>query len=459
MRSVWASFRARPQHVRQIRRIFICLFILLLVILYLRPYDSRVWLAIHWNFGHLVRPSLDVDRFFSEPAPFPVDLTEDVAYILKTGYSTQERAAAWLRTLEDESVFRDLLLVADFSTHEGGHLTRNGVPIAMDDVVALTMAKVSPLLRETSARAEKHADLTDAIARNDTDAALALATEFGYQMDALKFISSLDLAYQRLPHKKWYVLVDDDTYLVRGTLRQLLGQLDSEQPFYLGNAIGGWNWRFAHGGSAVLLSQGAMRKLYVDNPDVVSEAYRISITHGWGDGHLAETLMKVRVYVEEGYRRVFNGENPYKTMIRPDRFCDPIVSFHNIKTAAQMEDIHGVYGNISEPSTWREVWGLLGAPSWEAFEAEPQRGDWDHILRPDDQTLTVEAVADAEACLRLCSEKHQSSCLAWTYFEDENICQLSPWMMVGEKTAYRVSGIHVKRARELATACQSSRKR
>ncbi|KAK3348435.1 hypothetical protein B0H65DRAFT_175646 [Neurospora tetraspora] len=64
------------------------------------------------------------------------------------------------------------------------------------------------------------------------------------------------LAYSKFPNKKWYLLVDDDTYLVQPSLKPLLAHLGSV-PYYIGNAVGDFRIRFAHGGSGIILSQGA----------------------------------------------------------------------------------------------------------------------------------------------------------------------------------------------------------
>lgn len=85
-----------------------------------------------------------------------------------------------------------------------------------------------------------------------------------------------------MPHQKWYIMLDDDTYLVDPSLLLVLGHIDPAVPHYIGNAIGDYKGRFAHGGSAVVLSQAAMHLLFSQNPDVVSAAHLESLTARWG---------------------------------------------------------------------------------------------------------------------------------------------------------------------------------
>lgn len=37
---------------------------------------------------------------------------------------------------------------------------------------------------------------------------------------------SLELAYRAMPDKKWFILVDDDTYLIHPSLNFILGHFD-----------------------------------------------------------------------------------------------------------------------------------------------------------------------------------------------------------------------------------------
>jgi hypothetical protein len=67
------------------------------------------------------------------------------------------------------------------------------------------------------------------------------------------------MLWQRFPIAKWYLMIDDDSYLLLENIMSLLAGYDPEQPWYLGNPmyfIGcdgiremGKSIRFAHGGS------------------------------------------------------------------------------------------------------------------------------------------------------------------------------------------------------------------
>ena len=86
-----------------------------------------------------------------------------------------------------------------------------------------------------------------------------------------QFIMGMELLYNQMPNAKWYVLLDDDTFVIKASLLAVLGRLDPSEPHYLGNAVGDFRGRFGHGGSGILISGAAMSQLF-EREDVVMAA-------------------------------------------------------------------------------------------------------------------------------------------------------------------------------------------
>jgi hypothetical protein len=253
-----------------------------------------------------------------------------------------------------------------------------------------------------------------------------------------------------MPRKKWYVLADDDTYLVNPSLELVLGHLDPFVPHYIGNAVGDYRARFAHGGSAVVLSQAAMHRIFVGNPRIVAAAHLESLEAKWGDKLIATTAMKTGVYLDERFDRYFNGEAPRVTRIRPDRFCAPIVSFHKM-SPDEVTEVARTFKDTVSPVRWFDIWKIYNAPAIEKFLENPIRPDWDHVGRLDEATMTSLGVKSGEKCMEICSKS--TTCLAWTWDKEESLCHVSPWMIVGEAAKGKASGINAKRAARLAAEC------
>ena len=254
-----------------------------------------------------------------------------------------------------------------------------------------------------------------------------------------------------MPNKKWYVLLDDDTYILEPSAKLLLEHLDSSVPHYIGNAVGGRYKRFAHGGSGIILSQAAMYRVFVKNSKSLSAFNIESLTAGWGDALLADTLRKSGVYLEERYSHHFSGEGPRIMYIRSDRFCTPIISFHGLDPEHMLE-VGDKFRNITTPTSWIRIWDFYDNRTLSSFLDEPCRADRDHVGRLDQATTTTKDVQTKEDCLEICLA-NDDTCLAWTWEAETHACHFSPWMLVGNAAEHRFTGINARRAMMLASQC------
>lgn len=267
----------------------------------------------------------------------------------------------------------------------------------------------------------------------------------------------MEMIYNDLPRKKWYIILDDDTFLVRPSLELLLSHLDPAKPQYIGNAVGDYKGRFAHGGSAILISGEAMRRLFEERPDVVAAAYAESMDETWGDRLVATTFLKLGIYLDERYSHHFNGEPPSITRIRNDRFCSPLVSFHGLRKPGEMAALgRSLAANMgSSPLLWHEVWQLFGR---EHVSVRPvtmtMQQKHDYVGRTDEHVRSWDDVRSANDCQRHCESDGARWCLAWTYEVETARCHCSPWMLLGAPDAeQKVSGVNWDKAEWLWWQC------
>ncbi|ERS97522.1 hypothetical protein HMPREF1624_05691 [Sporothrix schenckii ATCC 58251] len=438
------------------------------LVYFMLPLDSHTRLVVRRLFHTPLQRTFSRQQLLATPPPYPVDLATDVVLVIKTGYGTRARLPGTLAFLDggnrtstssvpEGPLFSNILLVGDFVTQQGQHYRCNGEELPMNDVVGMTisLAGPQPKDKEPAPKVGFYHDLQNAILAADEEAAMALSKKFGWELDALKFISSLELAYRRFPDKKWYVLADDDTYLVRPALRQFLGQFHPACEHYLGNGVGGWEGRFAHGGSSIFLSHGALRRLFDGHPAIVTAAHTTALTTGMGDSLLSNTLMKVGLYVAEEHSVLFNGETPETAKIRPDRFCLPVLSFHGLRAPDQTLAVDRVLQTnwtAPTPPLWRDIWSLYGGPSLESLEATPHRVDWDHVGSLDEYTTTARDVQQASDCQVLC-EARRDQCMAWRWEQETGECHQSPWVIVGGKAEGKTSGLNLRLVRKLDESC------
>ncbi|ROW12437.1 hypothetical protein VMCG_00759 [Cytospora schulzeri] len=355
------------------------------------PYDNAIRLSVRFNthrlLGLVTEPFIN-ERWLYEEPEFPVDWPHDVAIILKTGYGTQERAVAWFEALPTGINTESVLVVGDydFELKLGGEMP---LGVKVHDVVAQVLerrpclqSKYEPLCP----RVDKYRNLKAAISAGEDELARNLSGSFGWELDAVKFLPALELAYRSMPRKKWFILLDDDTYLIQPSLNTLLGHLDPSKPYYIGNAVGDYRQRFAHGGSSITLSRATMQKLFAGrNHRMLTRARRASATETWGDRLLADALLQLGIHIEEGTSRFFNGEQPWASRLRSDRFCAPVSTFHRL-TAEEMAGVGRVFRKAVDPVLWVDLWDIFHGPSFATYEATPLRRGWDHVGRLDEHT-------------------------------------------------------------------------
>ncbi|KAL8414320.1 hypothetical protein RB594_005519 [Gaeumannomyces avenae] len=418
------------------------------------PFDSFVYLMpkyyLSWPFADRLS---DEQVFSNQPPPHPVDMLQDAVVILKSGYGTRDRIQGWLDAHVKHLNIEKLFLVADYEanfsiTAQGGKHT-----LQMYDSVRFTIdASVPPLPPDTK-RVKNHNDLQNAIAAGDTERLDRFTKEFGYEIDVMKFVSSLEMAYNRWPNEKWYIMADDDSYLMLPSAKQLLQQFDPSKLHYLGNPEGHWTGRFGHGGSNFMVSQGAMNYLFRKHRQTVGAGnHEASTTARLGDWLLGVTFNKIGIYVQEGHKRFFSGEDPWAAKMRADRVCSLLVGFHAIKTGDAMRKVAASFGSLARPATWWDVWDIMGEKGAFGAGAESHsRNDWDYIGNLDEATSTLGDSPAAISCQDECLGRRW--CLAWTYEPEKNDCHLSPWMAVGKSATGKVSGISVARVSAVREKC------
>ncbi|KAK6819355.1 hypothetical protein PG987_015838 [Apiospora arundinis] len=430
--------------IRIARQLAVVLPIVVLLLWILLPNDHSLRLWARFNLSSIIDPTLTTKQIYATPVPYPVDLVNDVALVVKSGYATRHRLRGWLDLLQRGQDFNNFLFVADFDTDDLKMVDAKAEPVVVHNVANMTMHRVQQHLnfeaQKRYPRIEKYTMLEGALKHEYNTIAEGVAKDSGWEMDTIKFIPSLELAWTRFPKVKWYILVDDDTYLVRPSLEQFLGHLDSRKAQYVGNAVGAWNGRFAHGGSAIVVSRPALAQLFAGHPDVVEWAYVRSLTASLGDNLVTKTFHKTGLYLIEGYSRFFNGEPPVSTKIRYDRLCDPIISFHHIKDPEAMMSVHDLFVKTTTPPRWLDTWRLKGAPTIQQLEKQPIIQDWDHVGGLDEYTTSGKADS-IEACQAKCNKKW-GPCLAWTYIPETKVCNTSPWMTVGDTQVGRSTGIN-----------------
>ncbi|RGP80413.1 glycosyltransferase family 31 [Fusarium longipes] len=395
---------------RRLRSIIILLLISVFIIYTILPHDSAIRLAFVFNvsrfFNFLRGAASDKDAWLWKSPKFTVDLRNDVGYLIKTGYGTRHRVAEQLAAFEATGGYlgkegESFLVVGDWTTVNQTDASLIGATVH-DAIKRVMETKIRGKIDDYP-RLVKYRSLQARLQAGDEEEALKIGQSYGWELDALKFIMGMEMIYNELPGKKWYIILDDDTFLIRPSLELLMGHIDYRKPKYIGNAVGDYKARFGHGGSGILISGEAMRQLF-QHPAIVHEAYAESMTETWGDRLVATTLQKLGIYIEEAYNHHFNGEPPSITRIWGDRFCSPLVSFHGLRKPGEMRRVGETLAEVNQPVLWHDVWQLFGGSAISALETRPTELMADHVGKPDEHTRSWGDVRSANACQKRYNE-------------------------------------------------------
>lgn len=152
-------------------------------------------------------------------------------------------------------------------------------------------------------------------------------------MDKFKTLPMLQHAWKHAPDNDWYMLIDDDSYVLSDNVGRWLATLDPNKPYYLGSAVAGLKHVFAHGGSGIVLSRGLMELAFGhDDSDAwVDEYSEQAIRECCGDYILAAFLkekLDINLNLSISGKK-FQGEDFTHIAFNKQNWCSDIVSFHH----------------------------------------------------------------------------------------------------------------------------------
>ncbi|KEF52313.1 uncharacterized protein A1O9_11553 [Exophiala aquamarina CBS 119918] len=156
-----------------------------------------------------------------------------------------------------------------------------------------------------------------------------------WNLDKYKFLHMLEETWNLRPHRKWYIFIEADTYLVRTNLLLWLERQDPSQLLYFGSPTYVNGEAFAHGGSGVVLSGAALSKFANGDPGIAARYDAMVKSESFGDYVLMKALRDKGV-VFSGRWPMLQAEKPATIPFGPGpdngvrHWCQPIVTMHHI---------------------------------------------------------------------------------------------------------------------------------
>lgn len=242
--------------------------------------------------------------------------------------------------------------------------------------------------------------------------------------------------YEKYPNAKWFIMIDDDTFLLLPNLNILLEQFSPDEEHYFGSDTMfkgcdnvqnfGEGPSFAHGkencqhagGSGIVISSGAMKKMY-QNADACIKKYKDC----WaGDVRTALCLRDLGILLKG--KKHFNKEPPNAEFWYPTDPCERPITFHHL-LLHQMQRVHQASKLAaqrklkSDPSTifFSDLYAI--GPTYGDIYAEFHR---DYRLGAFDENSNRQGgdynnldAKSAKECQQLCM--NEKKCLAWSFVD------------------------------------------
>ena len=170
----------------------------------------------------------------------------------------------------------------------------------------------------------------------------------GWLLDKYKFLPMIERAWLLRPNKRWYFFYETDTYVVWDNVFRFLGNLDHNQPLYMGSPSPGRRATpdkpesltyFANGGPGFVLSRAAVKQLLDRKSGKDGDFIEESLSRRWmdllrvdpcGDSVLGWALHNVGVHLS-GYFPLFNPHPLHGVPFDEGHWCQPGLTMHKTK--------------------------------------------------------------------------------------------------------------------------------
>ncbi|KAK5116367.1 hypothetical protein LTR62_007914 [Meristemomyces frigidus] len=287
-----------------------------------RPWSQRAVLP--------TKPSAEID--VEAPPCQWLAGAENVVVVMRTG-ATEIKAKLPVHLNTTFQCYPDTLIFSDYAEVFEGHQVHDVLAKVSNEVVETQgdfkhYRRLQKLGRVGLAQDELHAESLESgpVGKNDNP---------GWRLDKWKFLPMMTRTLELRPDKEWFIFIEPDTYVVWSNMVQWLQTLDPQKDSYYGSEVQIGTDVFAHGGSAFVMSNSAIRKAaaaYEADPDFW---HARTAEHWAGDCILGKALKTTGIGLVWSWP-MFQGGNPadmdWKERKDERRlWCSPALSYHHFE--------------------------------------------------------------------------------------------------------------------------------
>lgn len=281
----------------------------------------------------------------------------------------------------------------------------------------------------------------------------------GWRLDKWKFLPMIDRALQEKPDAKWYVFIEDDTYLSFPNLLAYLSQFNPTKPYYIGKHLFINDIEFGYGGAGIVLSAPAAHSIAHKHAQSPTAYETFTASHWVGDCALGKVAEDTHIPLHRAFPH-FQGDSPATldpstSKIDRDLWCYPAISYHHVsppEISALWRFERRWHATHDGVLRHRDVFMqhvrpqiAASVPAWDNLSDENEYNAHDHAASADPRER--DAWKSFEHCRALCEA--QETCLQFSF--DTGSCGVSRTFRLGyAKPGERVrSGWMLDRVDEL----------
>ncbi|PLB48564.1 hypothetical protein P170DRAFT_448236 [Aspergillus steynii IBT 23096] len=247
-----------------------------------------------------------------------------------------------------------------------------------------------------------------------------------WKLDKWKFVPMLDEALRIRPDARWYVFIEADSYIIWPNLMAWLSGLNHTHPQYLGAPMQSGEVFFAYGGSGIVLSNPAVRRVSKYRAENPVELEELTARHWAGDCVLGEVIQAVHIPFIWSWP-MLQGARVWEADLFTERYgrkpwCYPAVSYHHMS----QEDIQNMWD-------FERQWFATNQDS--KLPLLHKDTDWDNLSADNaDDSNDNNAITTYGDCAQQCARN--AGCLQFSF--GDAACFTSSTVIWGtERPGYR----------------------
>jgi len=243
-----------------------------------------------------------------------------------------------------------------------------------------------------------------------------------------KILQAMSRAWLYRPDRSWYAFVDDDTFVDRVNTLDWLAQYNPKTKWFFGNPpTSGVPDPFVVGGNSFIVSNGAMKELFKERKDVISNWEKKIVEHTSAFDLVFSVLQAELNLSLSGVWPGIIGADPSAVPFSPAVWCERILMMHHVPPDITSDlfllQKNRTENHIRSPLLYSDLWNRFMVPEnlrdnrsdWDNLSSDSSNARWNILFESEDPNdgHAPNGEESPEACEASCESSEY--CMQWSY--------------------------------------------